>query len=271
MSISKKRIFLLVKIVIIMYCGGGIALYYLQDTFLFHPKKLEADHVFKFKTAYKEFQIPVNKTDTISMIKFLPADSVPRGLVIYFHGNMENVEYYEPFANQFTKYGYEVWMPDYPGYGKSTGERNEKKLYDEAWIVQKLAMNTYHSDSIIIYGKSLGTGIAAYTASVSKCRQLVLETPYFSITDMFAHYAWMYPVSLMVKYKIPTWQYLEDVKAPVIIFHGTADKIIPYSCAEKLKRTMKKGDQFITIKDANHHNIDEYDVYKNFMDSLLRK
>ena len=249
MSINRKRIFFWVKIVVIMYCGAGITLYYMQDTFLFHPKKLESDHVFNFKTPFKEFNIPVNKTDTISMIKFFPADSIPKGLVIYFHGNMGNVEYYGPFANEFTKYGYEVWMPDYPGYGKSTGERNEKKLYDEAWLVQKLAMNSYHSNNIIIYGKSLGTGIAAYTASVSKCRQLVLETPYYSITDMFAHYAWMYPVSLMVKYKIPTGQFLEDVKAPVIIFHGTADKIIPYSCAEKLKSSMKAGDQFVTIEE----------------------
>lgn len=272
MITNRKRIFFWLKIVIIMYCGGGIALYYLQDTFLFHPKSLPPAHEFNFKTAFTEFRIPVNKTDTISMIKFFPKQgTLKRGLVIYFHGNMENAEYYGSFTNEFTKYGYEVWMPDYPGYGKTTGERNEKKMYDHAWLVQKLAMNNYRSDSIIIYGKSLGTGIAAYTASISKCRLLVLETPYYSITDLFAHYAWMYPVSLMVKYKIPTWQFLEDVKAPVIIFHGTDDKIIPYSCAEKLKKSMKAGDRFVTIENAKHNDIADYDVYKKIMDSLLSR
>lgn len=270
MSIKRKRIFLAIKIIIIMYCGGGISLYYLQNTFLFHPKKLPADHAFNFTIPFKEFNIPVNKTDTISMIKFFPADSVSKGVVLYFHGNMENVEYYGRFVNDLTKYGYEVWMPDYPGYGKSTGERNEKKLYDEAWLVQKLAMNNFHSNNIIIYGKSLGTGIAAYAAAVSKCKQLILETPYYSITDMFRHYAWMYPVSLMVKYKIPTGEFLDDVKVPVTIFHGTDDKIIPYSCAEKLKKKMKQGDIFITIPGAAHHNIATYDVYKHTMDSLMR-
>ncbi|MEO8769548.1 MAG: alpha/beta fold hydrolase [Ferruginibacter sp.] len=242
----------------------------MQNFFLFHPKKLESDHVFDFKIPFKEIQIPMNKTDTISIVKFLPVDSIPKGLVIYFHGNMENVEYYEHFAPAFTKKGYEVWMPDYPGYGKSTGERNEKKMYDEAFQVQKLAMTKFHSDSIIIYGKSLGTGIAAYTASASKCKQLILETPYYSITNLFAHYAFVYPVSMMCEYKIPTWEFLEDVKAPVTIFHGTDDNIIPYSCAEKLKTSLKKGDQFITIPGARHNDVAKFDIYQHVMDSLLR-
>ncbi|MEO6668433.1 MAG: alpha/beta fold hydrolase [Ferruginibacter sp.] len=270
MQVNKKRILFWLKIVIIIYCGGGIALYYLQNIFLFHPKKLASDHTFNFKIPFKEIYIPINKTDTISIVKFFPADTVPKGLVIYFHGNMENVEYYEHFAPAFTKKGYEVWMPDYPGYGKSTGERNEKKLYDQAFQVQKLAMTQFHSDSIIIYGKSLGTGIAAYTASASKCKQLILETPYYSITNLFAHYAFMYPVSLMCDYKIPTWQFLEDIKVPVTIFHGTADNIIPYSGAAKLKTSLKKGDLFITIPGGKHNDITRFDAYQHVMDSLLR-
>ncbi|MFT3910142.1 MAG: alpha/beta fold hydrolase [Ferruginibacter sp.] len=270
MSISKKRIFLFVKIMIIMYCGGGIALYYLQETFIFHPKKLPADHAFNFDIPFKEVQIPVNKTDTISMVKFFPADSVPKALIVFYHGNMENVEYYERFVPAFTKYGYEVWVPDYPGYGKSTGERTEKKLYDDAWLVQKFAMSKFHSDSIIIYGKSLGTGIAAYAASVSKCKELILETPYYSITNLFNHYAFVFPVSLMIKYKIPTWKFLEDVKVPVTFFHGTDDKIIPYSCAEKLKGSMKAGDKFFTIPGGLHNDLAEKEVYRHVMDSLLR-
>ena len=268
MSLNKKKIFFWVKLAVIIYCAIGIALYYLQDRFLFHPKKLPPGYHFSFSQPFREINIPVNKTDTISLIKFLPRGP-SKGVIVYFHGNLENIEHYQSFVPAFTDRGYEVWMPDYPGYGKSTGQRTEEKMYYQAWLIQKMAMSKYHSDSIIIYGKSLGTGIAAYAASVSKCRQLILETPYYSITDLFAHYAFMYPTSVMGEYKIPTWQFLEDVHIPVIIFHGTSDKIIPLSSAEKLKRFMKPGDKFITIENGAHNNLAKFSRYHEVMDSLL--
>src|SRR4051812_48284970 len=106
MKPNKKSVFFWVKIIIIIYCGGGISIYYLQDSFLFHPKKLPADHVFRFQVPFEETFIPVNKTDTINMVKFFPTDSLTKGVIVYFHGNMSNVEFYEPFVPALTKYGY---------------------------------------------------------------------------------------------------------------------------------------------------------------------
>ena len=162
------------------------------------------------------------------MIKFFPVDSVRRGVVVYFHGNRENIERYAKFANNFTKHGYEVWMEDYPGFGKSTGERTEKKLYEQALQIQKMAAAKYGKDSIIIYGKSLGTGIAAYVAAGSDNQRLILETPYYSIPSLFGCYAPIYPTGSMSTYQIPTYKYLQDVHYPVTIFHGTKDDVIPY-------------------------------------------
>ncbi len=272
MKINKRRVFFWLKIIIIIYFGSGIALYYLQGKFLFHPEKLPANYVFKFNIPFKEISIPVNETDTISVVKFFPAVQQPKGVIIYFHGNMHNVEYYAPFVPALTKYGYEVWMPDYPGYGKSTGERNENKLYKEAWLVHQLAMKSYHSDSIIIYGRSLGTGIAAYTASATKCSRLILETPYYSIPDLFSHYAFLYPTSIVMgEYKLPTGEFLKEVEVPVTIFHGTNDRLVPYSCAVKLKRSMKPGDQFITIEEGKHNDLITMKEYQHVMDSLLNR
>jgi alpha-beta hydrolase superfamily lysophospholipase len=69
-------------------------------------------------------------------------------VVIYFHGNKENINRYAKFATNFTKQGYEVWMEDYPGFGKSVGNRNEKVLYQQAEQVYKLAASKYKKDSI---------------------------------------------------------------------------------------------------------------------------
>jgi pimeloyl-ACP methyl ester carboxylesterase len=266
---NKKTIWKWAKIIIIVYCLIGIALYYLQDQFLFHPEPLTAGYVFKFKQPFEEITIPVNKEDNISLVKFRPGIPAPKGLVLYYHGNMKNVEHYAAYADVFLKKGYEVWMGDYPGFGKTTGTRSEEKIYEQSRIIYALAASAYASDSIIIYGKSLGTGIAAYVASYAKAKALVLETPYYSIPSLFNHYAFIYPVSAMSNYNIPTHDYIQEVKFPIIIFHGTGDDVIPYKNAKRLEPLLKKGDQFITISNGGHNTLSASPIYKHLLDSLL--
>ena len=268
-SMNRKKIFRWLKIIVLLYCLIGIALFYLQERFLFHPEKFSNAYVYHFNVPFEEINIPFNRTDTINMIKFFPVDSVRRGVVLYYHGNKENIERYAKFANSFTKHGYEVWMEDYPGFGKSTGERTEKKMLEQGLQIRKMAASKYGADSIIIYGKSFGTGIAAYVASETNNKRLMLETPYYSIPSLFSCYAPIYPTGRMSIYKIPTNEFLADVKYPVSIFHGNDDGVIPYRNAARLKAVLKPTDEFITVEKGTHHNLATFDVYKNKLDSLL--
>lgn len=205
------------------------------------------------------------------MIKFASTGSLTKGVVLYFHGNKYNVAHYAKFVPAFTKQGYEVWMPDYPGFGKSTGQLTEDKMYSISYEIRKMAETKYNPDSIIIYGKSLGTAIAAYTASLKPCRQLILETPYYSIPALFRSYAFMYPARVMSKYKLPTYEFLPAVKAPITIFHGTGDWVVPYRSGVQLKQFLKPGDRFIKIENGSHSNLSESVVYRDALDSLLKK
>ena len=266
----KKKILRWTKIFVLFYCIVGIALYYLQDYFLFHPTVLPRNYQYHFNVPFSEVEIPFNKTDTLNMVKFTPVDSVRKGVVIYFHGNRENINRFAKFSTNFTKLGYEVWMADYPGYGKSVGNRTEKILYQQSIQLYKMAASKYAKDSIVIYGKSFGTGIAAYLAAEYDCKQLILETPYYSIPDLLGAYTLIYPIQRMSKYKIPTYQYLEDIKVPITIFHGTDDWVIPYSCAEKLKEVLKTTDQFVTIEKGSHNDLNDFPLYHQKLDSLLK-
>jgi len=254
----KSKFFLWVKIFIIIYCGAGILLYYLQDKFLLHPKPLPL-----------EINIAINRNENLNIVRFYSNTPKPKGVVLYFHGNMLNISHYAKFADNFTINGYEVWMPDYPGFGKTTGVLTEKKLYEEAQQVYKLANTKFSKDSIVIFGKSLGSGIAAQLASTKDCRRLILETPYYSIPALFNYYAPMYPVSLITHFKIPTAQFLLEVKVPVSIFHGTKDEVVPYSNAAMLKKVLKPGDEFITIPGGGHNNLAEFIIFHQKLDSLL--
>ncbi len=112
------------------------------------------------------------------------------------------------------KYGWQI----IPALEKVPVNEQKKKCMSRLSCCKKWPPQNMISDSIIIYGKSLGTGIAAYVASESKYKRLILETPYYSIPAMFATYASIYPVSYMSLYKIPTWKFLQDVKLPSLFF-----------------------------------------------------
>lgn len=270
MVVNKKKLFRWLKIIVLLYCTFGIVLYYFQEKFLFHPVSLNVGDGFSFKQSFKEVNIAYDAATTFNMIQFLPADSsIKRGVVIYFHGNRENINRYAPFVENFTKIGYQVWMPDYPTFGKSVGKLSEAILYEEALQVYTMAKGKFSPDSIVIYGKSLGTGIASYLASKRNCKRLILETPFTSMTDMFNRYCFIYPVSRIVQYKFPTKEYLINVIAPITIFHGTKDMVTPYSNALELKKYFKPVDEFITLDGAKHNNINSFAAYHQTLDSVL--
>lgn len=260
-----------IKIIVLIYALIGIALFYLQDYILFHPAVIERNVPYKFDVPFEEVDLALNDADTINLVKFFTKDSVKKGVVLYFHGNKGNINRFARFVNNFTSKGYEVWVEDYPGYGKSVGNRSEKILYQQAEQIYTLAATKFAKDSIVIYGKSLGSGIAAYLAAVKGCRQLILETPYYSIVSLFDAYAPFYPNSRMIKYKIPTHEYLQDLKIPVTIFHGTDDGVINYSNAAKLKPYLKPTDRFITIEGGSHNDLNNFTLYHRVLDSLLQR
>ena len=204
------------------------------------------------------------------MVQFFPETATRKGIVLYFHGNKVNINRYAAFAGNFTKNGYEVWMPDYPGYGKSVGLRTEENMYQQAMELFNMARKKYPSDSIVIFGKSLGTGIASYVAAHVTCKQLILETPYFSIPDLFNTWVPVYPHRYSSVYKFPVNEYLQLVKYRVTIFHGTNDWVVPYRCAEKLKSVLKPTDKFVTIKGGSHKNLNNYPLFHHTLDSLLQ-
>lgn len=265
----KRKIWKWLKIIVLVYVLLGIALYLLQDKLLFHPKKLPADHRYEFGVPFRETNLLINEKEILSIGRFRVPDSTCKGVVLYFHGNRENINRYAPYARHFTDNGYEVWMMDYPGFGKSTGKRSEKIMYDDALLLYKMAIQRFAADSIIIYGKSIGTGVAAHLAMVRDCKRLILETPYYSIDALARHYFFIYPVAPMTKYSFPIHDYLQNVRAPITIFHGTRDEVIPYPQSKKLAKENPKV-ELITIEKGKHNNLAEFPLFRQKLDSLLR-
>lgn len=261
-----KIVWQVIKFTGLFYVIGGILLYFFQHFLLFQPVKLPSSHTFSFHCRFKEENITAGNRN-INLVKFF-SDTPRKGIVLYFHGNRQNIERYAPYAPYFTRNGYDVWMMDYPGYGKSTGKLSEENLYADALLLYNMAVQETVGSSIVLYGKSLGTGIAAQLASIKEARRLILETPYFSMSSLFSHYAPFYPN--LNKYKLPTYAYLSKANMPVTILHGTADKVIPYTQAVKLNRLLPKEVTLVTFKWGTHNNLPSFPLYHHVIDSLLK-
>jgi hypothetical protein len=254
---------------LVIYLIGGMALYFLQDAVLFHPVTLNRQYKYDFPQPHQDISIPLDKEDTISLVDFSSTDTVTRGVVLYFHGNKRNISWYAKYIPYFTKHGYQVLMIDYPGFGKSTGKLTEQKLYDWSLQVYKLAIKRFAADSIIIYGKSMGTGIAAQLASVRDCKRLILETPYYDFPAVVSRYLPIYPVRWMLHYDLPTHQYLQMIKAPVTLFHGTDDGVVAYKNSTRLLPLIQGHGELITIEGGSHNNLYDYPKMVQKLDSVL--
>lgn len=256
---------------LIIYLALGLLIYQLQDRILFQPVELNPHDRFDFSLPHEDMLIPLNEVDSLHVVRFVPTTSSAKGVVLYFHGNKKHIGWYARFMPYFTKHGYEVLMIDYPGYGKSRGKLTEQKLYDWAKIGYQIARKRYGADSILIYGKSMGTGIAAQLAASRDCKALVLETPYYDFPSVLTHYLPVYPIRSMLHYQLPTYQYLPYVTAPITIIHGTNDWTVSYSNAKKLAPLLKPRDQLITIQGGSHNDLYKFSQTQKTLDSLLAK
>ena len=246
-----------IGISLLLYLLVGWIFYANQDRLIFRSTVIATTSRLQITQAHQEISIPINQEDTLHITRFITTQPA-KGAILYFHGNRQNVEWYAKYSSLFTDNGYEVFMLDYPGYGKSRGTLNEEKIYQWSDIVYSIARKSYTASQLIIYGKSLGSGIAAQLAAKRDCRQLILETPYYDFPSVLSFYAPIYPFQRLLHYQFPTNAFLQKVTAPVLLLHGTADGVVRYNNSIRLSNQFKKGDQLITIESGSHNDLYEF-------------
>ena len=256
---------------LIVYALLGILVYRLQDRFFFRPVALPADHRYDFGIPYRERNLRFSDDANINIIEFPAPVAKRRGIVLYYHGNRRNISWYARHVGGFHRNGYDVWMIDYPGYGKSTGRLEVDVLFAYALQMYRLARTQVPADSLVVYGRSMGTGIAAWLAGREPARRLILETPYYSLASLAATHLPVYPWERMVRHRISTYEYLPNVKAPVTVFQGTDDWTVPLRNASRLKPFLKPGDEFVTVEGGSHNDLDSFPLFRMKLDSVLSR
>lgn len=255
-------------VVVAIYLIVSILLFYLQDYFLFKPEKLPSDFQFFYENqVVDEYNIETRDGATLNGLHF--KIKKPKGVVLYLKGNSKSIKGWGKFAVDFTRNGYDVVMMDYRGFGKSTGRRNQKALKRDLQVVYNKLKEHVDEKYIILYGRSLGSGLATKIASVNNPRMLVLDAPYYSLTKVTSRYMPFMPLSWLIKYPLPTYKWLKYVQCPIHIIHGTDDKLIPYKTSVKLSKIKPKLTKLYTVIGGGHKNLNNFESYHKMLTEIL--
>jgi len=122
---------------------------------------------------------------------------------------------------------------------------------------------------IILYGRSLGSGFATKLASTNQPRMLILDAPYYSLSKVTARYAPFMPMSIILKYPIPTYKWLKYVECPIHIIHGTNDKLIPFKSSVKLSKVKPKLTRLHSVIGGGHKNLNTFESYHKMLSEII--
>ena len=259
-----RWLLLAVPAVYILVCSG---LYFQQSELIFRPEVLPADFRFSFPQTFSEVNVPVDGASLNALHFTVPQ---PRGVVLFFHGNAGSLRRWGEVAESFTSRGYDLFVFDYRGYGKSSGKiKSERQLYDDADRVYVYVRERYPAENIVVYGRSLGSGIAAQLAVRHTPKILILETPYFSLKDLTATF-YPYVPGFLLKFPLRTDLALPQVKSPVYLIHGTQDAVVPYPSSERLLALIASTKEMVTIPGGEHNGLRLTPTYNAALDRFLR-
>lgn len=256
-------------ILLAIYVGLTLLVYFFQHYFFFRPEILPPHFSFSYPFDFEERTFDMEDGGQINSLHFKVPNS--RGLIFYFKGNSRSIKGWAKFAQDFISNGYDFFMMDYRGFGKSKGKRSETKLYNDSQQLYKWLRKEYPQDKIIVYGRSLGSGIATRIASWNHPRMLILDSPYYSFFHHIKRWASFLPLSYILRYQIRTDQFITQVEAPIYIIHGDKDRLIPIGDSHKLTALAPEKIQLLVIKGGGHNNLPSFPEYHEYVYDLLEE
>lgn len=243
--------------------------YFMQDYFFFRPEILPKQFEYQYPFPFKEVNFEMEDGGTINGLHFRVPNA--KGVVFYLKGNSRSIKGWGKFARDFVSKGYDFFMIDYRGFGKSSGKRTETTLYNDAQTVYKWLSEAYPEDKIVLYGRSIGSGIAARIASWNKPKMLILDSPYYSFLYQVKRYGFWLPLQYLLRYQLRTDQFIKKVSCPIFILHGNKDRLISYEQGQMLSQLAPDRALLVTIEGGYHNNLPSFPEYHEYLYSILHE
>jgi uncharacterized protein len=228
-----------------------------QERLLFAPAPLAPNHAFKLGADVHEAWVEVPGARLHALHMRLEK---PKGVVFFLHGNGGNVASWFTDPDFYRRLNMDVFVLDYRGYGKSTGHiESEAQLLADGRAAWASIASRYAGQRVVLFGRSLGTGLAAQLAAEIQPSVTMLVSPYTSMVALAqTHYRWV-PGALL-RYPLRTDAVLPQVQGPVWLAHGALDTLIPPSHSQQLKALVPQA-TLLLVPGAAHNDLQDHPAY----------
>ncbi len=249
--VKLKGLFMLgiwiVSIVIGIYVVFAAFLFIFQSHYVYYPERVLSADPGSIRLQFES--VSFKTADGVELFGwFIPSQSA-RGVLLFFHGNAGNISHRLESIQIFHQLGLDVFIFDYRGYGQSEGKPTEQGTYKDAeaawrYLIEERQVSP---NEVIVFGRSLGSAVAAWLAQNHMPGALILESTFTSLGNIAATLYPYLPVRLLLRFEYNTAEYLGRVNCPVLIVHSRDDEIMPFSHGRRLFEMAKEPKRFLEI------------------------
>ncbi len=260
----------LISLVVLVYLSVTLGLYFFQRSLLYHPTE---NNYSGDKLTVKIEKVNIKTEDNIDLIAWYhKKDNTKLKTILYLHGNAGSLENRIHKINHFNDMNINFLLLSWRGFNGNAGKPTEKGLYEDArsavnWLINK----GINEENIIIYGESLGTGVATEIAQNRNFAGIILESPFTSMIAAGKSKYPIFPIKLLLKDKYESDKKIKNIISPILVMHGEADKIVPFWMGEKIFQLANEPKYSYFSKYDDHmmeFNNDLINSIKSFIQSL---
>ncbi|MFZ5691531.1 MAG: alpha/beta hydrolase [Pseudomonadota bacterium] len=256
-------------VALVCYVGLVAVMYLAQRALMYFP--------YTVRIAPQDADFPqaseaeLKAADGVRILAWTVPPKPGKPVVLYFHGNGGSLAHRVSRFRKLIGDGTGLVALSYRGYGGSEGSPTEDGLIADGRAAYDFARQRYPDAKIVLWGESLGTGVAVAIAGEKDVAAVILEAPFTSAADVaFSAYPFL-PVSLLMKDQFRSDARIGRVTAPVLVMHGERDRVVPFRLGERLFAMANEPKQFVRFPDGGHEDLDRYDhltAARAFMSNL---
>ncbi|MGB6935249.1 MAG: alpha/beta hydrolase [Xanthobacteraceae bacterium] len=243
-------------IAFVFYVALAATVYFAQRSLMYFP---DTAHVTPADAGLPEAnEVPLTAADgtQIHVWHVAPRDNKP--VIIYFHGNGGSLPGRVDRFRRLIKDGIGLVGVEYRGYGGSGGTPTEQGLIADAQAAYAFATARYPVSQIVVWGESLGSGVAVALAAEKPVVRVILEAPFTSTEAVGARHYWYLPVRLLMKDQFRSDERIGKVTAPLMIMHGVLDRTVPYAMGEQIFELANRPKHIVRFLDGGHEDLDSH-------------
>jgi fermentation-respiration switch protein FrsA (DUF1100 family) len=258
----------LVSLVVLVYLLVTLGLYIFQRSLLYHPVE---NNYYGDKLTVNIEKVKITTDDNIDLLAWYHKKDIKKyKTILYFHGNAGSLEDRIHKINHFKDMNINFILLAWRGFSGNKGKPTEQGLYQDARSAVKWLINQgVTEENIIIYGESLGTGVATEIAQNKNFAGVILESPFTSMIDLGKKYYPIFPVKLLLKDKYESEKKIKNLKSPLLVMHGKKDKIVPFYMGEKIF-DMANNPKFNYFTEMDDHMMNYDENLINEIDLFIR-